>query len=262
MGEERARGTVALAGSGCVCVVSGVAALVCTCAVVRGRAWVVVLGRSRVVPHYLTCTAALLLTCCTAALLTPPVRAVAALGVVERPVDRTRVQGVVHVANVLHVACVTACVAALAWTPATLTLRAHLQDVYAFHAHHYTKTQHSRVLLDGVHRGVHCCGLLWDKERHVHPWSCCDTTRAHCRPARHGGLHPQHAFQPACDAVLVRGLHVLHALLDAGAVLAAALTLLHRLLLLHFFSAVHTVHPIQARLHRAQPPPLLDLLLR
>lgn len=261
MGEGRARGMVALAASRGVSVLSGAVLLLTTGVVLQGPSWLVMLGRGRLVPHYLASAAALLVTCVSAALLTPAVRAVLALRGVERPCDRVRVEGVVHLTNVVHLACLTAAVVALAWTPATLALRIDLQDMYTFHLQEYSSSDTSRLLLDGMHRGMGCCGMLRNKAMDKVPWSCCDTSRTLCRASSHGGLHPDDAFVAACDSVIVRRLHVVHAVLDASAVLAAALALLHRLLLLHFFSSVRTVRATRTRLHRAEYP-MFGLIFR
>uniref|UniRef100_A0A0P4W2Q9 Uncharacterized protein n=1 Tax=Scylla olivacea TaxID=85551 RepID=A0A0P4W2Q9_SCYOL len=259
-GEVEARGVAALAGSRGVAVVSGWALLVVTAVVARGPAWLVLHGRGRLLPHYLASAAALLATCCSAALLTRSVRTVLVHAGVRHPCDRSRVEGAVYLTNTMHLVCLTAAVAALAWTPATLALRRGLRDVYAFHLGQYAHSEGSRLLLDGLHRAMHCCGLLRSRALETLPWSCCDTSRALCRPSRRGGLHPADAFTAACDSKMVRRLHVVHALLDAAAVVAAALALLHRLLLLHFFSSVRTVRPKPGRVRRRRYP-LLGLVL-
>ncbi|MPC74755.1 hypothetical protein E2C01_069130 [Portunus trituberculatus] len=259
-GEMEARGVAALAGSRGVVMVSGWALLVVTAVVARGPAWLVLYGRGRLLPHYLASTATLLATCCSAALLTSSVRTVLVQASVRHPCDRLRLQGVVFLTNTMHLVCLTAAVTALAWTPATLGLSRGLRDVYAFHQGQYNHSEDSRLMLDGLHRAMHCCGLLRGKAMETLPWSCCDTRRALCRPFKHGGLHPADSFTSPCDSEMVRRLHVVHALLDAAAVVAATLAVLHRLLLLHFFSSVRTVRPKPGRVRRRRYP-LLGLVL-
>lgn len=251
LGRSQARGVLAASVGRGVALLCGMALALATGSLLEGPAWlVVVFGRGRLLGHYLTSAAALLVTGGAAALLTPSVHTVLALRSVAQPYDRIRLEPVLLMAGAAHWASVTTAVAALAWTPATLVLRAGLQEDYSFHLARYARWEDSRLMLDGLHRAMRCCGLLHHRELDVVPWSCCAAHHRACHIAPQGGLHPQDAFPAACDAVLARRLHSLHALLDAAALMAAALALLYRLVLLHFFSSVSTVRLARHRFRR------------